>query len=303
MVYTITFNPAVDYIIYAESIEQGKINKASSEEICYGGKGINVSVVLTELGIKNVAWGFIAGFTGKAIEDGLSSAGVETDFIKLKSGLSRINVKLRSEEETDINTNGPDISSEEIEMLFKKTDNIKNNDYLILAGSIPKSLPVDIYEKLLKRLENKKVNIVVDCTKKLLLNTLKYKPFLIKPNIEEISEIFEKDIKTYDDIVINAEILQKKGARNVLVSMGENGLVFVSEDGKAIIMPAIKGKTVNTVGAGDSMVAGFVAGYIEKADFNHALSLGTAAGAATAFSIGIAKKEQIYELYINKHIT
>ena len=295
MIYTVTFNPAVDYIIHTNELELGAVNRSENEEIYFGGKGINVSMVLSELGIKSKAFGFVAGFTGKAIEEGVSAAGIEADFVHLDSGFSRINVKIKSEKETELNGQGPEIPKEKIDELFKKLDEIKNGDTIILAGSIPSSLPSDIYEKILDYLKDKNIRAVVDATKKLLINVLKYKPFLIKPNNFELGEMFGVEIKTVDDVIKYAEKLKELGAVNVLVSLAGDGAVLLDENGKTHICGVCKGTVKNSTGSGDSMVAGFLAGS-ERGDYEYALRLGTAAGAATAFSDGLAKKDEIFSL-------
>lgn len=295
MIYTVTFNPAVDYIIHTNELELGAVNRSENEEIYFGGKGINVSMVLSELGIKSKAFGFVAGFTGKAIEEGVSAAGIEADFVHLDSGFSRINVKIKSEKETELNGQGPEIPKAKIDELFKKLDEIKNGDTIILAGSIPSSLPSDIYEKILDYLKDKNIRAVVDATKKLLMNVLKYKPFLIKPNNFELGEMFGVEIKTVDDVIKYAEKLKELGAVNVLVSLAGDGAVLLDENGKTHICGVCKGTVKNSTGSGDSMVAGFLAGS-EKGDYEYALRLGTAAGGATAFSDGLAKKDEIFSL-------
>ena len=296
MIYTVTFNPALDYIMRTDIFKTDVVNRANSESVYYGGKGINVSIILSRLGVENKALGFIAGFTGEEIERGVKLRGVNTDFIKLNEGLSRINVKIKSasnDEETEINGQGPKISKQALDELFVKLSGLNSNDILVLAGSIPKSLPENIYEKIMERLEGKNVRVVVDATKDLLKNVLKYKPFLIKPNNFELGEIFKKDLKNDDEIVYYAKELQKLGARNVIVSMAKNGSVLVTEEGSVIKMGVANGVVKNSVGAGDSMVAGFIAGYILKNDYEYALKLGTAAGGATAFTDDLATKEEI----------
>lgn len=306
MIYTVTFNPALDYVIGVDNIKLDAVNRTNSEAIFYGGKGINVSTVLKNLGYHNIALGFVAGFTGNAIETGVKSLGIETDFIHLKGGLSRINVKIKSLKadinnkndnvETEINGQGPDISQEELEELLKKIENIQKGDILVLAGSIPNTLPSDIYEKIMEKLESKGIKIVVDATKDLLVNVLKYHPFLIKPNNHELGDIFGKVLKTDEEILVCAKELQKKGAENVLVSMAKDGALLVTKEGKMYRIGVPKGNVKNSVGAGDSMVAGFIAGYLEKEDYEYALKMGTAAGSATAFSYGLAKKEDVMDL-------
>ncbi|MFR0871925.1 MAG: 1-phosphofructokinase [Oscillospiraceae bacterium] len=295
MVYTVTFNPAVDYIVHTKQLIAGATNRSDSEEIYFGGKGINVSIVLSELGIKSKALGFVAGFTGEAIENGVAEKGIDADFVHLNEGFSRINVKIKSGEETELNGQGPKITDEAIRELYAKLDEIQDGDTLVLAGSIPSSLPADIYERILERLSGKKIRAVVDATKDLLLNVLKYRPFLIKPNNFELGEIFGVEMKSTEDIVKYAGKPKEMGAQNVLVSMAGDGAVLRDENGKTHVCGVCRGKVKNSVGAGDSMVAGFVAG-CEKGDYEYALKLGTASGGATAFSEGLAEKDRIYEL-------
>ncbi|MBE5918688.1 1-phosphofructokinase [Pseudobutyrivibrio sp.] len=298
MIYTVTFNPAIDYVVRMDGdLLPGMTNRSSSEEYYFGGKGINVSMVLSELGLKSTALGFIAGFTGNAINDGVKAAGIETDFIELKEGLSRINVKLKGTEETEINAQGPKIDEDSQIALYNKLSKLVEGDVLILAGSIPNSLPDDVYEKILSMLAGKGIEFVVDATKDLLTNVLKYHPFLIKPNNFELGEIVGKILTTDDEIYEGAKKLQEMGARNVLISMAGNGAMLVDESGKRYRIGVPKGKVRNSVGAGDSMVAGFVAGYMKSNDYETALKMGTAAGSATAFSDGLAKAADIEELY------
>ena len=295
MVYTVTFNPAIDYVIQMDELKTGSVNRSKSERMYCGGKGINVSLVLAELGIKSKALGFVAGFTGKAIEDGVTEKGVQTDFVHLKSGCSRINVKIKSADETEINGQGPEISDDAIDRLYDKLDELSCGDVLVLAGSIPDSLPSDIYEKILSHISDKKIRIVVDATKDLLLNVLKYKPFLIKPNNHELGELFGTELKSIGEIVDCAKKLKEMGAVNVLVSMAGDGAILLDENGEIHQCGVCKGKVKNSVGAGDSMVAGFIAG-LENGDYEYALKLGTATGGATAFSDELAKKDEIYNL-------
>ena len=295
MVYTVTFNPAVDYIVHTKELIPGATNRSDSEEIYFGGKGINVSIVLSELGVKSKALGFAAGFTGEAIEKGVAEKGIDAEFVHLSEGFSRINVKIKSGEETELNGQGPKITDEAIAELFAKLDEIQDGDTLVLAGSIPSSLPADIYERILERLSGKKIRAVVDATKDLLLNVLKYRPFLIKPNNFELGEIFGTEMKSTEDIVEYAGKLKEMGARNVLVSMAGDGAVLLDENGQTHVCGVCRGRVKNSVGAGDSMVAGFIAG-CEKGDYEYALKLGTASGGATAFSEGLAEKEKIFEL-------
>lgn len=295
MVYTVTFNPAIDYVIRIDKLTVGMTNRSKSEEMYVGGKGINVSMVLAELGIRSKALGFVAGFTGRAIEDGVTEKGVETDFVRLESGCSRINVKIKSGEETELNGQGPKIPEEAIEQLFGKLDKLEDGDVLVLAGSIPNTLPSDIYEKILARLSGRKIKTVVDATKDLLLNVLKYKPFLIKPNNHELGEMFGVELKTEEEIISHAKKLREMGAVNVLISMAGDGAVLVDEYGNVHRCGVCRGTVKNSVGAGDSMVAGFIAGS-ENGDYEYALKLGTATGGATAFSDELAKKDEIFEL-------
>ena len=296
MIYTVTFNPAIDYVVHVDELQVGNINRCDRETAFFGGKGINVSLILKNLGIKSTALGFVAGFTGDAIEHGIEHDGINTDFVHLKSGLTRINVKIRSNDETDINAQGPDIDNDAIDSLFEKLDRLESGDILVLAGSCPKTLPSDIYERIMERLYDRGIHFVVDATRDLLVNSLKFKPFLIKPNNDELGEIFGVEINDEKTAAKYARKLQQKGAVNVLVSMGGKGAVLVDENGDEHYKPALCGKVVNTVGAGDSMVAGFIAGYHNKKDYGYALKLGTAAGGATAFSEGLANKELILKL-------
>lgn len=295
MIYTVTFNPAVDYVVHADRIAVGGVNRSKSEKIYFGGKGINVSMVLNELGVKSKALGFVAGFTGGAIEKGVAEKGIETDFVHLENGFSRINVKIKSEKETELNGQGPEIDDKALGELFEKLDKLDHGDTIVLAGSIPDSMPSDIYEKILERLQKKNVKAVVDATKDLLLNVLKYRPFLIKPNNHELGEMFGVTLKTKDEIAEYAQKLKDMGARNVLVSMAGDGALLLDENGKTHVCGVCKGSVKNSVGAGDSMVAGFIAGS-ESGDYEYALKLGTAAGGATAFSDGLAEKALIDEL-------
>lgn len=296
MIYTVTFNPAIDYVVHADDMQVGAVNRSRQEEVYFGGKGINVSVVLHELGLASKALGFVAGFTGEAIEQGLRADGIETDFIHLEKGFSRINVKIKSSEETELNGQGPEIPEDKLRQLFDQMEQVQDGDPIILAGSIPTSLPADVYEQILRHLSGKQVRAVVDATRDLLVNVLKYKPFLIKPNNFELGEIFGVPLKDdVDEIVRYAGKLQEMGARNVLVSMAGDGAVLLDENGGVHACGVCKGTVKNSVGAGDSMVAGFVAG-CETGDYDYALKLGTATGGATAFSEGLAKKELIAEL-------
>lgn len=296
MIYTVTLNPSIDYVIRLESLVTGITNRTTSEEYYFGGKGINVSCVLAELDLESTAFGFVAGFTGEAIEKGIRNDKIITDFIRLEKGISRINIKIKAGEETEINCQGPHIEESELERLLNKVDRVKDGDTLVIAGNVPNTMPDDVYERILERIKGKKVRIVVDATKKLLLNSLKYKPFLIKPNRQELSEIFETEISTEADIEKYAKELQKMGAQNVLISLGGDGAMLIDEFGEKHKQGVIKEKVVNTVGSGDSMVAGFIAGYEKEHSYPYALKLGSACGNATAFLSGLATKEKINEL-------
>lgn len=300
MIYTVTFNPAIDYVVHSNhELIPGEVNRVSGEEFYFGGKGINVSVVLSRLGVENTALGFLAGFTGQALLNGLKADGVNSDFIMLaqQSGMTRINVKIKGTTETDINGDGPKIGREALNELMNKLAGLSGGDVLVLAGSIPKSLPDDIYERILGSLSGRDIKFVVDATGELLTNVLKYEPFLIKPNVFELSEIAGKRLETESEIFEAADRLRAAGARNVLVSLGGDGAVLADENGARYKMPAAPGKAVNSVGAGDSMVAGFIAGYLQSGDFKTALRLGSAAGSATALSAGLAKKDDVIKIY------
>lgn len=298
MIYTVTFNPAIDYVIKVDNLTLGMVNRTTREDVYCGGKGINVSTVLANLGMENVGLGFIAGFTGDAIESGAKKLGFTPDFIKLREGMTRINVKIKSQEESEINGLGPVIHDDELEMMFKKLDSLQDGDTLVLAGSIPASLPEDIYERIMERLQEKNIQIAVDATKDLLLNVLKYHPFLIKPNNHELGEMFGVVLKSNDEIIEYAKKLQEKGARNVLISMAGDGAILITENGDVHVTPCPKGEVKNSVGAGDSMVAGFLTGYIRsEGDYQEALKMGTAAGSASAFSEDLATGEKIMALY------
>lgn len=296
MIYTVTFNPALDYVVRLPAFEPGAVNRTESEDIQLGGKGINVSCVLGQLGFKSVALGFVAGFTGEAVEAGLARRGVNADFIRLPEGLTRINVKIKASVETEINGQGPHIPAEALEELFQKLDRLAAGDVLVLAGSIPASLPSDIYQRILEQLAPKGVLCAVDATGELLVKVLPYRPFLIKPNNHELGEIFGRTLSTDEESVECARLLQQKGARNVLVSMAGDGALLLDEGGNVHRLEAFKGKVKNSVGAGDSMVAGFVAGWLEKGDYAWALRLGSACGSATAFSDTLATRTEIESL-------
>lgn len=299
MIYTVTFNPSLDYIVSMNDFKIGMTNRTTGEQIFPGGKGINVSIVLSNLGIENTALGFTAGFTGEQIEKEVQKMGLLTDFIHVENGISRINVKLKDYDGTEINGMGPDIDSFCVEQLYQKLEKLGEGDTLVLAGSIPKCLPDSIYSDILERLQNKGVLFVVDATKDLLLNVLQYQPFLIKPNNHELGEIFNVTLNTRESVVPYAKKLQEKGARNVLVSMAGEGAVLVDEAGGVHMLAAPKGKLVNAVGAGDSMVAGFLAGWAQKKDYEHAFRMGISAGSASAFSELLATKKEIEQVFAN----
>lgn len=297
MIYTVTFNPAIDYIVRLDSFKAGATNRVTYEKVLGGGKGINVSIVLSNLGIKSTALGFLAGFTGDEIRRQLEGFGVAHAFISLEQGFSRIDVKIKAGEETEVNGQGPDIPKDKWDLLFQKLEQLKENDTLVLAGSIPKTLPDDIYERIMARLEKNKLRIVVDAEKRLLLNVLKYHPFLIKPNQHELGDMFSVVLKTDDEVIAHAKKLQEKGARNVLISMGGDGAIFVGEDGATYKSKVPKGTLVNSVGAGDSMVAGFLTGFEESGgDFKRAFLMGVASGSASAFSEALATREEVEAL-------
>ena len=300
MIYTVTFNPSLDYIVSVRNFEEGSVNRVSDEMILPGGKGINVSIVLNNLGMESHLLGFIAGFTGKEIERMVSDDGCISEFIKVDNGFSRINVKMRSEKESEINGIGPAISNSEMTQLLDKLDKLKEGDVLVLAGSIPASIPDTIYYDIMKMLSDRKIMIVVDATKDLLLNVLPLHPFLIKPNKQELAEMMNLENLSKEDIVKNAFELQKRGARNVLVSMAGEGAILVTEDGNVYSSAAHKGNVVNSVGAGDSMVAGFIYGYLKNKDYKEAFETGLCAGSASAFSENLATKEQVEELLIKQ---
>ncbi len=296
MIYTVTFNPAIDYVVHFEHLRPGEINRNESEEFQFGGKGINVSNVLRTLGFDTVALGFVAGFIGEGFEKGLTEMGLKTDLIHVKEGMTRINVKVKAAEETEINGIGPVITEDDMAKLYEKLDAIGPDDVLVLSGSIPKCLPGDTYERIMARLDGRGIPIAVDATKDLLVNVLKYHPFLIKPNNHELGEIFGKVLKTDEEIADCARKLQEMGGRNILVSMAGAGALLLDENGRVHRIGCPKGKVLNSVGAGDSMVAGFLAGWLGKSDYDYALKLGTATGSATAFSIGLAERPLIESL-------
>ncbi len=296
MINTITLNPSLDYIVKVDNFKVDSLNRSNDEEVYAGGKGINVSIVLNNLGIDNTALGYVAGFTGNEIERQVKNHGVDCDFIKLKNGISRINVKLKSDGETEINGAGPQIINDDLNKLYEKLSDLKEGDYLILSGSIPNSVPDDIYQNIMEKLLEKKVEFIVDATKDLLLKVLKYEPFLIKPNHHELAEMFNVELKNDEDIITYGKKLQEMGAKNVLISMAGDGAILLSENGETIKREVPKGILKNSVGAGDSMVAGFLAGYLKNNDIKEAFKMGIATGSASAFSDELATKEEVEKL-------
>lgn len=297
MIYTVTFSPAIDYAVYMEGLKQGETNRTKKETYSFGGKGINVSIVLSRLGIASRMLGFVSGFTGEALENGLKAQGLDTDFIHLDEGITRINIKIKAEQETEINGQGPKIPEEKLEMLLKKLDCLKEGDIVVVSGNIPDTLPKRIYEIMMQRLEGRGIRFAADATGELLKNVLKYRPFFVKPNRRELEELVGTKIQTEEALQKGAKQLQDWGACNVLVSLGEDGAYLLCEDGNDYRIGAVRGTVKNTVGAGDSMAAGFLAGFLEKGDYEYALRLGTAAGSATACSEGLAEKEEIWSFF------
>ena len=297
MIYTVTFNPSLDYILSVKDFQMGRTNRTRQEQLLPGGKGINVSTVLTNLGIENTALGFTAGFSGEEIRRRVEALGVRSDFIPLEEGYSRINVKLKDFDGTEINGRGPDIPGEQLERLLDQLNQLAEGDGLVLAGSIPESLPDSIYRDILERLKGRDILTAVDATGELLVKVLPYRPFLVKPNNHELGEIFGKKLSRREDVAPCARKLQEMGARNVLVSMAGEGAVLLDEEGAVHALPAPEGKLVNAVGAGDSMVAGFLAGWLQKKDYEHAFRMGIAAGSASAFSENLAEKQDVERVY------
>lgn len=297
MIFTVTFNPSLDYVVGLDAFCEGEVNRSQWEQLYPGGKGINVSMVLKNLEIANIALGFIGGFTGKEIQRRIKDFGCYTDFVKIKSGNSRINVKIKADKESEINGQGPNISKKELSELFKKLEAVKKGDILVLAGSIPAALPEDTYENIMKQLENRGVKIVVDATGELLLRVVKYQPFLIKPNNHELGEMFGVVLNEREEIVFYAKRLQEMGAQNVLVSMAGEGAILIDENGQVHEMKPPKGIVKNSVGAGDSMVAGFIAGYLKSQDLQEAFRMSVVAGSASAFSETLATKAEVVKLF------
>ena len=295
MIYTATFNPSLDYTVDVPNFALGKTNRTTTEQMFAGGKGINVSIVLRNLGQDNTALGFVAGFTGDEIVRKVQQMGIRAEFIRVPNGISRINLKLRTYEGTEINGMGPTIGAEQMDALNAKLDHLTSGDILVLAGSIPASMPESVYSDIMRRLQGKDVRFVVDATKDLLLNVLQYHPFLVKPNNHELGEIFGVELNTRDSVVPYAKKLQELGARKV--SMAGEGAVLVAEDGSVYQSEAPKGKLVNGVGAGDSMVAGFLTGWLEQKNYAHAFYMGLSAGSASAFSSYLATREEVEHVY------
>ena len=296
MIYTVTFNPALDYIVRVAQLNIGEVNRAAYGEIMAGGKGVNVSLVLKNLGHESTALGFAAGFTGEKMVQDLKDKGCRTDFIFLDQGMTRINVKIKGQEETEINGEGPEITPVAVRTLMMRLERLREGDILVLSGSVPKTLPEDMYEKVIVRQQGKKVKVVVDATKNLLKETLEYHPFLVKPNHHELGELFGVTISNPEEALSYAEKLQQMGAVNVLVSMAGDGAVLLDEYGNRHMSPAPEGRLINSVGAGDSMVAGFLAGYLETKDYEQAFQMGIAAGSASAFSEFLATREETMEV-------
>ena len=296
MIYTVTLNPSIDYVIKVDKLTTGNINRVNEEHVYPGGKGINVTRILKSLDNDNIALGFVSGFTGDYIINSLQELNLKSDFIKVKQGFTRINVKVKSEEETEINKKKKKISEEELNQFYKVIDKLVDGDILILSGSIPSCLDERLYESIMKKVEDRDIKVIVDATKNLLLNVLKYKPFLIKPNNHELAEMFNVELNSTEDVVFYARKLKEMGAQNVLISMGKDGALLVTENDEVFASSVAKGEVVNSVGAGDSMVAGFIAGYLKSNSYEEALRLGAASGGATAFSSDLATREFIDKL-------
>lgn len=296
MIYTVTFNPSLDYIVDVDDLTLGRVNRTSSEIIYPGGKGVNVSIVLKNLGFDSTALGFLSGFTGGEIRRRLEEMGIKADFIDVPDGMSRINIKIRSNEESEINGMGPAIREQDTDRLYQKLDALSEGDVLVLAGSIPSVMPETMYSDIMKRLEGRGIRIAVDATKDLLMNVMPYHPFVVKPNNHELGEIFGVELSKREEVIPYAKKLLEKGAKNVIVSMAGEGAVFVGEDGSEYMSEAPKGKVVNSVGAGDSMVAGFIAGFLKTNDYGKAFHMGVCTGSASAFSEKLATKAEVEAL-------
>lgn len=298
MIYTVTLNPSIDYVVEVNELTAGEIMRTKAEDLIFGGKGINVSSMLAQLGMKSCALGFIAGFTGDALEQGVAAMGIQPDFLKVEQGFTRINVKVHAQEESEINGQGPQIRYTHLEQLIKKLDRLKKDDILVLSGNVPCSIPQDIYADIRQHLQGSGIRVCVDARQEALMSTLVYHPFLIKPNHKELAEMFEVELSSREDLLVYAKELQAMGARNVLVSMAEQGALLLTETQEVYHAPACRGKVVNSVGAGDSMVAGFLYGYLREQSYAAALRYGTACGSASAFSKGIADRETVEELLV-----
>ena len=298
MIYTVTLNPSIDYVVEVNELTAGEIMRTKAEDLIFGGKGINVSSMLAQLGMKSCALGFIAGFTGDALEQGVAAMGIQPDFLKVEQGFTRINVKVHAQEESEINGQGPQIRYTHLEQLIKKLDRLKKDDILVLSGNVPCSIPQDIYADIMQHLQGSGIRECVDARQEALMSTLVYHPFLIKPNHKELAEMFEVELSSREDLLVYAKELQAMGARNVLVSMAEQGALLLTETQEVYHAPACRGKVVNSVGAGDSMVAGFLYGYLREQSYAAALRYGTACGSASAFSKGIADRKTVEELLV-----
>lgn len=298
MIYTVTLNPSIDYVVEVNELTAGEIMRTKAEDLIFGGKGINVSSMLAQLGMKSCALGFIAGFTGDALEQGVAAMGIQPDFLKVEQGFTRINVKVHAQEESEINGQGPQIRYTHLEQLIKKLDRLKKDDILVLSGNVPCSIPQDIYADIMQHLQGNGIRVCVDARQEALMSTLVYHPFLIKPNHKELAEMFEVELSSREDLLVYAKELQAMGARNVLVSMAEQGALLLTETQEVYHAPACRGKVVNSVGAGDSMVAGFLYGYLREQSYAAALRYGTACGSASAFSKGIADRKTVEELLV-----
>lgn len=299
MIYTLTYSPTIDYLVYVDDLKIGQLNLMDRDTYFYGGKGVNVSQVLNNLGVDNTALGFIAGFTGEEIERGLNDMGIRTDFIRLPQGHSRINIKIKGQEETEINALGPVVDNDSMELLYSKLEQIGADDTLILAGRMSLGMQSDIFARVMQNLPYRDTKVVIDTTGEMLLNALPFRPFLIKPNQYELGDLFHKEYSALDvdSIVSAAHSLQNKGARNVLISLAADGAVLVTEEGKVYYQTAPAGIVVNSVGAGDSMVAGFMAGYLKYGNYEDAFVMGIAAGSESAFREGLATGDEIEQLF------
>lgn len=297
MIYTLTLNPSIDYVVALDQMELGTINRNREEDIVFGGKGINVSSMLNHLQQETTALGFIAGFTGEALKKGIENVGIQTDFIVIPNGFTRINVKIHAHEESEINGQGPEIQKVYIEQLFDKIKNLKDGDFLVLSGNLPRMIPKNIYAMIMDFIKNKEIKVIVDAFGEPLMHTLQHHPFLVKPNHKELQELYQLKDTNIDTLIQGAYQLQQDGARNVLISMAEQGAILVTENQEVLRMQSPSGKVVNSVGAGDSMVAGFLYGWLQNYSYKEALQWGIACGSASAFTKGIASKEEVEKIY------